>query len=412
MVCVECVSDEDCRDDARADEEHCDLQTNKCAQCVKHGDCESDLCLDNQTCAAPAEVLHVSASGVDNASCSKGSPCKLLRAALASAELRKYIRVTGTISDTAETVIDGDVIGKAIAIHGDPGTSVLTSSATGHVLSIRKSANVTLVDVEIKGTASTSDGVEIRDAPGPMVTMIRTRLSNHSGIGVKLTLGSLTLVRSHVLENRTFGIDAGGGTLTLDGSWVYKNSGDTAIRASGAMTRVTISSSVIAGNQGINGGLDLGAQFTVTNTVIAGNGNGLNGSVGGASLHATSGTFTFNTVANNFAGTAGTSGITCGVGSRVISNSILTNNKIDIVTCPTVTYSLTDSGLPAGMNNQTGDPKFINTTDPLNPMFYRIAMDSAARDLADQSSLVDVDIDGQARDDGVKDIGADEYKGP
>jgi hypothetical protein len=415
MTCVECLSDGDCQADSRTDAEYCDSQKNKCVECTKHADCESDLCFDNQVCADPAEVLHVSATGADNPKCSKTEPCKLLKAALASVDLRKYIRVTGTITDTAETIIDGNVIGKSIHIYGDPGTSVLTSSADGPVLNIKRSANVTLVDVEIKGTAAASDGVELRDMPGPTVTMIRTKLSGHSGIGAKLTLGSLTLFRSQVLKNRTFGIDVSAGTLTLDGSWVYENSGDTAIRVSGATARATISSSVIVGNQGTNGGLDLGSPFTVTNTVIVGNGAGFGGNVGGAFLRAASGTFTFNTVANNLAGATGTSGIVCGGGSRTISNSILTGNRIDFATCTSVSYSLslsTDLVLPTNMNNQVGDPKFMNMENPLEPTFYRIRSDSDARDKADSTTLVDVDIDGEERDDGKKDIGADEYTEP
>jgi hypothetical protein len=58
----------------------------------------------------------------------------------------------------------------------------------------------------------------------------------------------------------------------------------------------------------------------------------------------------------------------------------------------------------------TGDPMFLDTLDPSDRGLFRVGSMSAARGKANPTSSVDVDIDGQPRDDGAKDMGADEYR--
>ncbi len=405
QMCVECTLDDHCRDEAPI----CNKQSNKCIQCAKHGDCDSELCLDDGVCAAPADVSYVRPDGAPTSTCSKDMPCNTLKQALTPAARRKYIKVTGMITDDMATVFDGNMIpGKTAIVYGEPGMSSVTRSADGLVIEVKKAANVTFVDLEIKASAAASDGLLVRE--GSMVTMIRSRLSGHSGTGATLNTGSLALVRSEVVGNRMLGLDVLVGSLSIQGSWVHNNSGSIAIRVAGAASMLTIESSVIAGNTGTGGGLSIDSAFSIKNTVIAGNGDAQNGTLGGVALRSQSGMFAFNTVANNVAGTGGTSGIFCSLGAPAITNSIVKDNDIDLACA--VQYSLTDTGLPAGMNNKTGDPRFTNEPDPLHPRFYRIQSDSAAKDIADSAVMIERDIDGDPRPALGKDMGADEYVGP
>ncbi len=405
QTCVECTQDEHCRAEAPI----CDLQDNTCVQCVAHRDCDSELCLDTGFCADAADVSYVSATGASSSACSKDMPCSTLRQALGPEARRKYIKITGAITDFVETDFDGVTLpGGTAIVYGEPGMSSLTRSMDGQVLEFQQAANVTFFDLEIKGSAVASDGLLIRD--NSTVTLIRSRLSGHTFRGAILNTGSLTLVQSEVVSNGMFGLDVLAGALSIQGSWIHKNRGNTAIKVAGATSMVTIESSVIAGNTGTGGGLSIDSEFSITNTVIAGNGDAQNGTVGGAAIRSQSGMFAFNTVANNVAGTGGTSGIFCSLGAPAITNSIVKDNDIDPACA--VQYSLTDTGLPAGMNNKPGDPKFDNTTDPLNPRYYRIQRDSAAKDSADPAATIEKDIDGDLRPALGKDLGADEHVGP
>ena len=79
-----------------------------------------------------------------------------------------------------------------------------------------------------------------------------------------------------------------------------------------------------------------------------------------------------------------------------------------MVTAPCAPLPVTASGV-LRYANRKGSPDFIST-ELLNPKFYRIGANSAARDSVDPAAMLDVDIDGEARDDERRDMGADEYK--
>ena len=400
QVCVECDDNPDCPTERR----YCDTSIDKCVECQVNAQCDSTLCLAG-TCASSDDITYVSDSGTDNVVCSKAMPCQNLEQALKPERLRKYIKVIGRISDDTVATIDD----LTVSIFGDPQTSSITRSSNGIVLEIKKSSKVTIVDLEIKGSSADSTGVLIKDAPGPTVSMTRVAINGHQG-GILVSNGSLVLTDSSVFDNDEIGIEVspmGGAmpSLELRRSSVYLNRGTSGVMASG-LTAVTIESSIIARNTGMSGGASImiGRNFSMTNSIISANGDAIVSTVGGLSLSAAELVFQFNTVSNNVSKNNTDVGILC-LGGLRLANSIFANNAVAGV-CP-VEYSLTSV---VGTGNMTGDPAFLEDMDPTNKAFFRIGPNSAAKDVAEATTMIETDIDGQARDDGKPDMGADEYK--
>jgi hypothetical protein len=362
-----------------------------------NADCESTLCIDN-ACVRIEEVAFVSEDGVLNPMCSKDMPCQTIGQALGVS--RKYIKVTGRID--AATTINGDQFGSnTLAIYGEPGMSTLTRSLDGSVLRIEKGADVSLFDIAITGSSANSVGLEIRDS-GTKVAVTRVSFHDHkgsTGTGIVVMAGALTMKDSKVFQNPV-GVSVMG-TAAIEHSWVYGNTGTAAI-ASVAGSMVTIGSSVIAGNSGTYA-LSIAGTYSIKNNIISGNGNP-SATTAGVLLTSTTGAFEFNTVSDN--ATIGADlGVSCAVAGVKISNSILTGNAL--LGCD-VTYSLADTAI-TGTGNEVGIPMFIKLVEPLDPTFYRISSGSDARDSADPAAMEAKDIDGQARADGRRDMGADEY---
>ncbi len=426
-TCVECVEPADC-----APERPICSSQNTCVECVLHGDCESGLCLPDQRCAAPEEVAFVDgAAPPANIECSAAMPCSTLQKTLLLVPPPLYIKATGMI--TSDSVINLDR--RTLSIFGAPGMTTIarTGGMAVPVFDIKKSSVVTLVDLELIAAAD-GNAVTIKEAPGPMVSMTRVKVRGDKDNGIQIEAGKLEFNESQVSGAELAGINLIGGSLVMTGSQVFGNAGDgvkavagttvdilaSSIRNNGGTagvsttdaSMVAIDSSIITGNAGAAGGVALTGPFTIRNSIITRNGSFVS-TTGGLALSSSSGVLEFNTIADNVAGAGGTGGVSCS-GTVLVSSSILTNNSGNAASGCNVTYSLTGttgSPLP-GAGNVTGEPMFLATADPLAPAFYRIGSTSAARNKADSTAFVDVDIDGQPRDDGAKDMGADEFKEP
>jgi hypothetical protein len=400
MSCVECVEDADCA----ASRPFCDARRT-CVQCQAHDQClDSALCLDGGTCAAREDVAYVGgANATPNTSCTKDVPCQTLTQALTPAMPRRYIKITGAIVDGGVT-IDG----KRVDIYGGAGAQ-LSRAVKNEVLIIKGTSQVHLIDLEIVGNVADNDKNCIELSGAAAVTLTRSTVRTHAQAGISLAgTARLVLNGSRIHDNAKEGVKAAAGTrLELNRSSIYRNAGTAGVYAVNA-AMVTIDSSVIATNIGTAGGVSITGPFSIRNSIIAANGNvsttilagGLNLSPGAPA----NARFEFNTVADNSSSSG--VGLTCNTVRFEVSSSILTGNKVS--NCD-VSYSLMSADdMPTG-TNKTGDAIFVSKT-LLDPMFYRIDSLSAARDSADPAATLEVDIDGQPRDDGRKDMGADEYK--
>jgi len=396
-TCVQCVENTDCLSQV------CSPQ-HTCVECVTDDNCDSKLCLAGNKCAASEDVVYVGGDNpTSNALCSLESPCQNLDQGLLALALRKYIKVTGPIVEPKEATLTD----KNVTLYGRSGAKI-SRTGFGEVLIIKgmMTPAVTLMDLEIEGNSGASgrDCVEIADKAS--VTMVRVDVHGHGQAGVSLySTGKLVMTDSKVHDNMLEGVAVASGTVEIRHSWLYGNKGNGGVYTMSSTT-ATIESSVITANVGMFGA-SIAGNYTIRNNIISANGNS-SVTVAGVDLNSASGVFEFNTVADN--ATTGTDqGISCGAAGVMISNNILTGNT---VTGCIVTYSLTDPLLAdiPGIGNMKGDPMFVRLTEPLLPTFYRIMAGSKARDIADPAATLDVDIDGEPRNDARKDVGADEFK--
>jgi hypothetical protein len=345
-----------------------------------------------------------------NKSCLIEAPCADMKDALAPAALRKYIKVTGLVTSADKA----DINNKKAIIYGDQG--VLASVAPGNVLDIHGTSDVTLIDLDIQGNAGTGSENCVDIETTSSVVMMRVNVHNHAlaGIGMNYGTPKLVMIDSTVHDNTLEGVKVAAGTLEVRHSSIYANKGTAGVSAMNA-AMVTIDSSTITGNTGSKGGVSIDTSpFVVRNSIITNNGTA--STTGGLALSSTNGVVDFCTIANNISAAGGNAGVSC-TGTINISNSILTGNNstVPIAASCIVTNSLwTTLPAPPGAGNIMGDPMFLNTTDRSNPGFFRIKSASAARNKVSLSSPspanVTDDIDGQPRDDGLRDMGADEYK--
>jgi hypothetical protein len=179
----------------------------------------------------------------------------------------------------------------------------------------------------------------------------------------------------------------------------------------------------IHGNQ-VNqhgGGIYLiaGSTATITNSIISGNaaGSGTWEDGGGIFSAGTLDVYS-STIAGNYAGNGGV--IHVAGGSATITNSILWDNTAgdgsshQIFGSPTVTYSDVGQAGYAGSNgNINVDPDFV-LSDPATAGTAKTTGDyhiQTGSPVVDQGTTIDAptdDIEGDPRDDGSPDMGADE----
>jgi hypothetical protein len=311
----------------------------------------------NGRCADEANVAYLAPNGGGD-QCTQTAPCN--DAIVAENTMKPIIKVSGTITNTAALEFEA----RATTIYAEPGAAITRSNAGN------------IIEISNNGTELAIYGLRI-----------------FGGLGGNTSNGILFVGQS----------DA---KLTLDRVLIENNDGSGVRAPDGG--NVTITRSVIANNTGSQGILMSMNTFSITNTLIVGNGR-TNIPTGGAFLNPIgSSTFEFNTVADNVSmgGTSSFRGVTC-TGDFPISNNIIVGNEVS--SCD-VTYSFFSPGdMVAGTGNAMGDPMFKSIATPSGPTFYRLMPNSPAKDIADSNATLTTDIDGNMRPiDGRSDMGADE----
>ena len=358
-----------------------------CRACAAHPECAaSNACLPDGSCAIAADVAYVAPTGTGT-TCTQAEPCGTVAAALATD--RPYVKLAaGLTKDSQVTTIDGRVV----TLLGDPG-AILDRDGDGPILVVRSTgADVQIVGLRITGASGVAgaNGIELQPNGGaPKLTLHRATIDSNQGIGISATGGTLTVTQSSISGNTGGGISATGGTLTAR-------------------------QSTISGNTG--GGISItNAQFDLENNIIASNGGPATGFGGVRIDQVGAGTrrFEFNTVTNNNGAAGTTTGVVCTLVTQPItfSNNIVFDNQIGAartqvggVNC-SWTYSNIGPDGVAGVGNINMDPLFVN---PAQNNFH-LTSASPAKDAADPAATLAVDIDGDARPQGVaRDMGADE----
>jgi hypothetical protein len=357
--CIECAPTE-----PPSESEQCDAAapvcgaTGVCRGCTDHRECGSGACdADAGTCVDPADIAYVDhAAPVGNTACTETARCDSITKGLAVGRPFVVLAPGSYQEDVAIASRTVDVIGYGSDLRSSSnGYAITSSGATG--------------DVRIYG-------LDVHDSPG----------------GVSC--------------------DGGAATSTTALSLI-----DVTVRANGAMKGayaahcdIALSRCLVSSNTG--GGLDtFEAGFDVTNSVFTDNGvTGIFGAVRLTGPRTTPARFAFNTVTGNRSGASGFPGVNCtstGVTlpafhSNIISDNTGSSGSVQVSGGPECTYEYSlINPVFAGDENRTGDPGL--TAD------FHIPAASPARDQGLPASGVDLDRDRDPRDDGLPDIGADEY---
>jgi hypothetical protein len=350
-ACAECRDSNDCP----VAQPYCD--SFQCRACESDTDCASAACeVETGMCLAESDTLYVAQNGTGN--CTKAAPCGSITAALGMVAGQKmYIKVEpGSYSD--EVVINN----KTVTISG-PGATLSPTITKMSAMSVTGTSVVTVDDLTFNGTFGGADEIHCDSSttPAASLDLEHVVVKNASGWGVQmLTCASLQLERSEIIANA-------------------------------------------------NGGLSIStntASFVILNDFIIDNGSSTTfGGVSILSLLTAGNRFEYNTVAGNTSANTIPAGVTCN-GLGAAPNNIIYGNHGSAaeVDCKwNFPYSIVGPEQQAGAMNI--DPKFNSpgTND------YTLQPGSPARNLADPSSTMNIDYQGQPRPQGPgREPGADE----
>lgn len=347
-ACVQCTANTDCTVESPI----CDV--GSCRACTSHAECASGFCETDGTCVDESLVSYVTSAGSSASDCTKLAPCGIARALQLT---RKYIAVSaGTHTADAGLLLAGNrwILGTA------SGRPRLTTTASGPVLTVQASANITLEHVEVfGGSGGASPGIGILCSSSAILRISDCVVSQNAGDGVTATTCSVTATRSRFTENER---------------------GISIFSATGVIDRC-----VFDKNRGVGIKLSNGT-YSVTNSFVHHN-------VGG--IDATAITAQFDTIVDN-AGTS-LSGLTCADGSNVSNLIVARNQPMNVAAGCTPTSSVISSDVSA---LQFKSPN-------VEPYDYHLKTGSSAIDQG--TAALNHDFDGEMRPKGVgPDIGADE----
>ncbi len=357
-----------------------------CHPCAMDTDCASQTCLPDGSCASPLDVLYVSPTGSDLATCMPDDHCSLARALALIDGTKSTVRLDPAHYNLLGTVAlpdDLHLVGRGAILDRN-------AAGSGAVLSIAAGTHITLDYVTVTGgDGDSGDGIECVNAT---LTLREVTIQGNAGSAISGSGCQLTVSHAQLLNNQSAGIT----TLTP---------GD-----------VVLVRSLVAGNASVGLALEM-ATFDIENNVIVKNGgpNGLGGVFIAQIRSGSAGrrVFGFNTVSQNQGPFGNVSGVVCdqtvGVALAMTSNIVVNNAgpaQVSGGAC-VWTYSDIAPGPVSGTGNLSSDPLFV---DPVHNNFH-LQIASPVRDAADPAATLAVDIDGDARPQGAgRDMGADEIK--
>ncbi len=364
--CVECESNQDCAAAGKT----CRASTLTCVPCQANAECASGACRADHVCAAQADLLYVdnkSGTCTGTHAGTLAEPfCQVAPALLAPGST---ILVAGSNTDY-DAIAVTTALDKAIVGPGRTATPVArfaqAMKSGVSLISTTGIAKLSLAGVVIIGSSGGLDapGVACTQPPG--------------------TTASLTVARSLIRKSGLHAVDSNACALTLDANEITLNTG---------------------GGVKVNGG-----SYTITNNIIAGNGNITTGAVPGFAVDITAtGTFAYNTVAKNLV-SSGIGGVDCSTATHPLSASIVTQNTAGSQFSGACTFTNVVAGTTETATGPTKlDPAFVSASN------FRLDMTPGAAKTANEACCVDQltsgssdhDVDSAARPIRTKwDIGA------
>lgn len=217
-VCVGCLANTDCAADAPI----CELASHTCGKCTMHAQCDSKVCTPEGTCAPEASVAYVDgAAGMDTNPCTLASPCKSVMTAASKGKL--IVKVAGMLD---EAVSFGSATN--LTILAEP-SARLTRTSGGTVVEVKDTANI-----KIHGLQLTGGGIAVAMPSGtPQLRLDRVKITGTTQLALQMTVGTLTLVRSNIIDNPGGGVQINGGVFVIVGN-TFTNNGTDSTNVGGA----------------------------------------------------------------------------------------------------------------------------------------------------------------------------------
>jgi hypothetical protein len=268
-----------------------------CRTCAQNSECTIGVCKSDGTCAAASEVAYVDNS---NANCSNtahvstpSSPYCQIQPTIDAFGGFPYIRVAGSVTPYQPVTVGAETSPINVTLVGP---AIFSGSAAAYIYDSAKIA-VTIQTSAAQPVALTVDGILLQGGSSPAMNGVVCNQGSGSA--------TLTLRNSQVKMSGLIGVSTSNCTLNIDRSTVINNAG---------------------------GGIKMnGSPFVVTNNFIYNNGTLGSSTIAVEIDSGSSGTFAFNTVANNASGAATIGGILCPSAGAVIPilDSIVFGNTQD-----------------------------------------------------------------------------------
>lgn len=331
--CVECLASPDCMNPTPV----CNTTAFTCRKCAAHSECMSGICKSDGTCAAVAEIAYVNKAGACMDATGYGTQampyCEIQYAVNNSSKAFILVSPSATSYATLQFAPTATALGP-LTIVGPAGRGAAMKAS---VFSTVAATPAVLFNTAAVPLTVTLDGLDIAGANGGVAS---------AGVQCGQTGAATATV---VIKNSTIhtsgkeGIVSSNCTVTLDGNIIFSNT-----------------------NEGIK---LTSTAYVITNNLIV-----LNGAAGlpGVSItdSASTGTFAFNTVAQNGGGATLEGGISCPPNNapKLIEESIVAQNAHNPATNGTqfVGKCLLQS-VVTGPDSFTGAiqsvPAFVSMTD-------------------------------------------------
>jgi hypothetical protein len=267
----------------------CDLASSRCVQCtaaepgtcggttpvcgadeICHGctldtECASLTCLPDQSCAPLLDVLYVSPSATDLATCMPDDHCSLTRALSLVDGTKATIRLDPAVYPLFATLTlpnDLHLVGRDAVIDR-------AGSGAGPILAVPSNANITIDYVTVQGGQGGGGfGIQCSSAT---LTLREVTVQNNGGAGVFASSCALAISHSQISNNGDAGVSASSDTLVISDSQISSN-GSAGISASGGMAAISDCQISSNGSAGISasGGMAAISDCQISSNASAG----------------------------------------------------------------------------------------------------------------------------------------------
>ncbi|HEU4731890.1 MAG TPA: right-handed parallel beta-helix repeat-containing protein [Kofleriaceae bacterium] len=405
-----------------------DATVDASEHCVLDDECVSRVCLTEGRCAAPDTVFYVSPVGIAAGKCSSTTPCEI-----------NYAKSQVTPDHIAMRLEDGtyrldlglvvDAATPTLIVAGGRNAELLRTAA-GPVVEVRDGSSLELHGMTFnKGISCTNFSqisvsrvafgnssneilpwIDLKTCVSAKIT--NSELSDSTADGINAESSDIVVSQTKIVRSAGNGLIGTGSHLTISDSTIDSN-GALGIDASFRMLdihRSTISFNHAGGIRGTGG------NYNISNNFIFRNGNDTDSTFGGLNIQTTStgNRIIHNTITRNdsdpLANPLRAGGFFCMGATGSFFNNLIVNNFAGSATQPNAQTGGTCDLTGSQIINDDLMSRFASANSP--PYNYHLgsSASSAVNAGVNGPDPETQDFDGEPRNDGAPDVGADELK--